>query len=149
MPCLYKGKHDIDKLIEYILDGFHSDEDEHLFREGCGDEIHSRILSRLFFVSLIIKDGSFDYENEWRLVVRTDDARPIGWEKTEASDFEKTHICSCLFKKSLREHFREIVVSPCGPNWVREMNSMRLEKWRDKYKLGFEIIHSSSPYNGR
>lgn len=149
LPCLYKGKHEIDKLIEYILDGFHSDEDEHLFRRGCGDEIHTRSLSRLIFISLIIKDGSFDYEDEWRLVVRINYVGPVGWDDLEVPEFEKPHINSCLFKRTLREYFREVVVSPCGPNWMREVNQSRLEKWRDKYSLEFKVCSSSSPYNGR
>jgi hypothetical protein len=148
LPCLYKEE-DVDKLLEHILDEAHVDEDEHLCREGCDDEIPARIISRLFFVSLIIKDGSFDYENEWRLAVRTNDVKPVGWDGLAVPEFEKPHMNSRLLKKTLREYFREVVVSPCGPNWMREVNHSRLEKWRDKYSLEFEVCDSSSPYNGR
>ncbi len=149
LPCIY----DIDfakKVLQYILE-FHSDEDEHLRREGAEHELMSMILSRIFFLSLIVKHPSFDYENEWRLIVRKHDAEPLDDERLQLiysnGNKEKPHIASDLFEKPLREYFSQIVVSPCGNI---DDNYMFVDKKRVAHNLNDLLIkQSSSPYNGR
>ena len=149
LPCLYSGVHDADVLVGHILNECHVDEDEHLIREGCENELPSRILSRIFFLSLIIKDSSFDYENEWRLVVRKNAAAPL--QRGEGFFFGDTykHVCSELFEGSLRNYFSRIVVSPCGGEDVRNNNYSKLLDLRTAHGLSFEVAKSRSPYNGR
>ena len=150
LPCIY-DKDSVKSILRYILDVCHSNEDEHLCREGCEYELAPRILSRIFFLSLIVKHPSFDYENEWRLIVRKHDVAPLEDEvlrlKYSISEKEKPHIVSGLFEKPLREYFSRIVVSPCGNV---DDNYMYVEKMRVAYNLdGLLVEKSSSPYNGR
>jgi hypothetical protein len=149
LPCLYSGVHDADVLLDHILNECHVDEDEHLIREGCENELPSRILSRIFFLSLIIKDSSFDYENEWRLVVRKNTAAPL--QRGEGFFFGDTskHVYSELFEGPLRNYFSRIVVSPCGGEDVRNNNYSKLLDLRTAHGLSFEVAKSRSPYNGR
>ena len=121
------------------------------------------------FLSLIVKHPSFDYEKEWRLIVRKHDTPPLDDEglrllyckkKThifsslfevrkldEANTEEKPHILSGVFDKPLREYFARIVVSPCGNV---DGNFKWVAKKKAEYNLnGLSIIKSSSPYNGR
>ena len=150
LPCLYTGVHDVGVVLGHILNECHSDEDEHLCREGCGHELSSRILSRIFFLSLLMKHSSFDYENEWRLVIRRRYIRP--WNDNQLIllyDKEgntKPHIESKLFDRPLREYFSHIIISPCGD---AEDNYRRLEELRQRYNLKFLLERSQSPYNGR
>ena len=150
LPCLYAGVHDVGIVLDYILNESHSDEDEHLCREGCGHEIPSRALSRIFFLSLLIKHSSFDYENEWRLVVRRRDIRP--WNDDELKllygkkGCTKPHIGSQLFDRPLREYFSHVIISPCGDV---KGNYCYLKELRQKYGLKFRLERSRSSYNGR
>ncbi len=150
LPCLYTGIHDVGIVLDYILNVCHSDEDEHLCREGCRHELPSRILSRIFFLSLLIKHSSFDYENEWRLVIRKRDIRP--WNDDQLmllyvkEGSTKPHIESKLFDRPLRGYFSHIIVSPCGDV---EGNYRYLEELRQRYDLKFRLELSRSPYNGR
>ena len=150
LPCLYTGVHDVDVVLDYILNVCHSDEDEHLCREGCSHELSSRILSRIFFLSLLIKHSSFDYENEWRLVIRKRDIRPWNDDQLmllyDKEGSTKPHIESKLFDRPLREYFSHIIVSPCGDV---EGNYRYLEELRQRYDLKFRLELSRSPYNGR
>ena len=150
LPCLYTGVHDVGSVLEYILNECHSDEDEHLCREGCVHELPSRILSRIFFLSLLMKHSSFDYENEWRLVVRRRDIRPWNDDQLmllyDKEGNTKPHIASQLFDRPLREYFSHIIISPCGD---AEDNYRRLEELRQKYNLKFLLERSQSPYKGR
>lgn len=148
LPCLYEPE-DIEKVIDYILCKRHVDEDERTWREGCEGELEPRILSRLFFLTLILKHPSFAYENEWRLVVRKHDAfypfsNEAGIQWTGAP-----FILSGLFKNSLRDYIRRIVVSPCGEPYVRKENYNRILTQKEARNLGFEIVQSKSPYNGK
>lgn len=150
LPCIY-DRDSVEKVLMYILDECHSDEDEYLCREGCEYELTPRILSRIFFLSLIVKHPSFDYENEWRLIVRKHDVYPLDNEGLRLlysnSDEEKPHIVSGLFEKPLREYFTRIIVSPCGNV---DGNFKWVAKKKAEYNLnGLSIIKSSSPYNGR
>ena len=150
LPCIYDAD-SANRILSHILDECHSDEDEHLCREGCEYELSPRILARIFFLSLIVKHPSFDYENEWRLIVRKHDVPPLGNEGLRllyrSSDEEKPHILSGLFEKPLREYFTRIIVSPCGNI---DDNFKCIAKKKVEYDLnGLSIIRSSSPYNGR
>ena len=150
LPCIY-DTNTVKSILTYILDECHSDEDEHLCKEGCVCELTPRILSRIFFLSLIVKHPSFDYEDEWRLIVRKHDALPLEDEGLRMlysnSDDEKPHIVSGLFEKPLRDYFAQIIVSPCGNV---DANFSCMAKKKAKYNLnGLSIIKSSSPYNGR
>ena len=149
LPCLYRGRHDIDPVLDYILNTRYVDEDEHTFREGCGYEVPSRILSRIFFLSLIIKDFSFDYENEWRLIVRKHDIPPPIMNGPEVCWSGSPFIWSGIFKKHLRDYIKRIVVSPCGGSRIRKENFDRLNEQKSHLALDFTIDKSQSPYNGR
>ena len=149
LPCLYSGVHNADVVLDHILNECHSDEDEHLIREGCETELPSRILSRIFFLSLIIKDSSFDYENEWRLVVRKNTSAPL--QRAEGVFFGDVskYVYSELFEEPVRNYFSRIVVSPCGGEDIRTDNYAKLLELRDLYGLHFKVAKSRSPYNGR
>ena len=98
LPCIYDAD-SVKKILRYILDECHSDEDEHLCREGCEHELATRVLSRIFFLSLIVKHPSFDYEKEWRLIVRKHDTPPLDDEGLRLLYCKKkTHIFSSLFE---------------------------------------------------
>lgn len=149
LPCLYSGVHYADVVLDHILNECHSDEDEHLIREGCETELPSRILSRIFFLSLIIKDSSFDYENEWRLVIRKNASAPL--QRGEGIFFGDVsrYVYSELFEGPVRNYFSRIVVSPCGGENVKNDNYVKILELRDIYGLHFEVAKSRSPYNGR
>lgn len=148
LPCLYEPT-DFGKMIDYILCEHHVDEDERTCREGCEGELESRILSRLFFLTLILKHPSFAYENEWRLVVRK---RDVTYPFVNMDGVQWTgapFIPSGLFKELLRNYVRRIVVSSCGEEYVKEENYNRILTKKEELKLGYEIIQSRSPYNGK
>lgn len=149
LPCLYSGIHNADIVLDYILNECHSDEDELLVRQGCENELQLRILSRIFFLSLVIKDSSFDYENEWRLVVRKNTTAPLQRGEGFFIGDAPEYIYSELFDGPLRNYFSRIVVSPCGGEKVRKDNNAKLLELRDLHGLHFEVAKSRSPYNGR
>lgn len=152
LPCIYLGDPRLDKIIDYILYDAHTDEDEHLFREGCGDEVLARQISRLFFLTLIIKDSSFDYEREWRLIIRRVHEDSILENPSEVRFEGKAYVSPCLFDKPLREYISRIVVSPCGSNDkfinYAEMNYNKVCSLKEKYHLNFVVKRSLSPYRG-
>ena len=152
LPCIYLGDPRLDKIIDYILYDAHTDEDEHLFREGCGDEVLARQISRLFFLTLIIKDSSFDYEREWRLIIRRVHEDSILENPSEVRFEGKAYVSPCLFDKPLREYISRIVVSPCGSNDkfinYAEMNYNKVCSLKEKYHLNFAVKRSLSPYRG-
>ena len=156
LPCLYTSRdnHTIDRVLERIFRMYDSvDTRETLARWGCGDEIPIRLLSLVFALTLIIKHQSFDYENEWRLIIYTSEEKAVPTqrtddikEKTSQTQSEKLHILSQLFPTSIRNYFKHIVISPCGDI---NSNNQRLEAWEKEFNLGFRFSKSVSPYNGR
>lgn len=150
LPCIYDVD-SVNMVLEHILNECHSEEDERLYREGCEFELTPRILSRVFFLSLIVKHQSFDYENEWRLIVRKHDVVPLSdkglRQLYSKGGKEKPHITSNLFGNPLREYFSQVMVSPCGDV---DQNFNQIANTRDEYNLGsLSIERSRSPYNGR
>lgn len=149
LPCLYSGVQNADVVLDNILNECHSDEDEHLIREGCENELPLRILSRIFFLSLIVKDSSFDYENEWRLVVRKNATAPLRRGECGFFGDKSKYVYSELFEGPLRNYVSRLVVSPCGGEDVKNDNYVKILELRDIYGLHFEVAKSRSPYNGR
>ena len=148
LPCLYE-RTDIAKVLEHILCERHCDEDVRTCREGCEDEFESRILSRIFFLTLILKDPSFAYEKEWRLVVRKCGVAYPLRNETEIQWSGSPFILSGIFRKPLREYIKRIVVSPCGDAYEKEENYNRVMSQKDRLNLNYEIERSRSSYNGK
>ena len=150
LPCLYIGRDDVDVLISHILGNVHADEDEYSYREGCGWEVDDKILSRLYFLSLMIKDSSFEYEKEWRVVIRDDD---VQFRISKNTIEGKGHRPSGIFDGGVRKWFRRIVVAPHGNLYsecdMPRMNYDFLKNLCMKNRLRPEIVNSSSTYNGR
>ena len=68
LPCIYQGDPRLDKIIDYILNDAHADEDEHLSREGCGDEVFARQISRMFFLTEYADKCDFGTLDNWALI---------------------------------------------------------------------------------
>lgn len=152
LPCVYLGDSRLNKIIDFILHDAHADEDEHLFREGCEDEVFTRQISRLFFLTLNIKDASFDYEREWRLVTRRRFEDPAVGDFSGIKCDGKAYVNPGVFDRPLREYIANVVVSPCGSDGklhdYAKLNYNAVCSLKDRYKLSFDIHRSRSPYRG-
>ena len=152
LPCIYLGDPRLDKIIDYILNDAHADEDEHLFREGCEDEVFARQINRMFFLTLIIKDSSFGYEREWRLITRRDIGEFVPENNVGVRWSGKAYVNPRFFDKPLRECISRMVVSPCGSDGkfidYAEMNYDRVCSLKERHHLNFVVKRSQSSYRG-
>lgn len=146
LPCVYIGVDDVDAIIARILDN-HSDEIEYTSRHTIF-EVGELLARRLLFLSYLIKHDSFDYENEWRLVLNPLNSKiREKFAKLNEND-DRKRIFSGLFGENdpIRNSFRQVEVSPQGNG----IELYRLaNQYRNRYNLSFELGFSESTYNGR
>lgn len=146
LPCVYIGVDNVDSIIARILDN-HSDEIEYTARHTIF-EVGELLARRLLFLSYLIKHDSFDYENEWRLVLNPLDSKIVEKVVKLKENDDGKRIFSRLFGENdpIRNSFRQVEVSPHG----NRTELYRLANmYRDRYNLSFGLSFSESTYNGR
>lgn len=147
LPCLYLGEDDVDAVIDHVLDN-HADEIEYTARH-TPFEVGELLVRKLLVLSCLIKDASFDYENEWRLILcPLDSAIQEKRTKIVSEGKEREALFSGLFGNGnpIRNSVYQIIVSPQGSASVLRENAVAFRK---RYLLGFDLSLSSSTYNGR
>lgn len=150
LPCLYTDTDtdDIDRILEYIAD-FHSWDIEYNARHT--PEEFGRLLLKYYLVmTYIIKDGSFDYENEWRLVLRdtSTDLANQSFGIANSSLKLKHRVWSSLLKTSelINSGVECIIVSPHPSYSIRDRVEL-VESLKRKHGYAYGIVNSKSSYN--
>lgn len=148
LPCVYLGVDDVDAIVERMIRN-QADEIECTARHTIF-EVGELLARRLLFLSYLIKHGSFDYENEWRMVlcpVASGFKQKIKKFKTEEGSV-KRGIFSGVFGSDnpIWKSFRRVEVSPHGN--VTALYG-KAKGYREQRNLGFDLDLSGSTYNGR
>lgn len=154
LPCLYLH-HKVgesveidaraDELLSYLLKPLSTELGEFVRRKtfsgGSGD-----IESAVFLFASMVKNASFRYESECRLVIQ-----PMTRESA-LSNYKvvggKPRLPSTLFHNSgqLRSMIKSIGISPHGKhNILLDIADL----YKAKYGKGIKVYNSSSPYNGQ
>lgn len=150
LPCLYTDTdtNDIDGLLEYIAD-FHSWDIEYNARH-TPEEFRTLLLKYYLVMTYIIKDGSFDYENEWRLILRdTSTGLAVQGLGIENSSLKLKHrVWSSLLKSSemIRLGIESIIVSPHPSSSIRDRIEL-VECLKRRYGYTYDVINSKSSYD--
>lgn len=148
LPCLYTDTGDIDGMLEYIAD-LHSWDIEYNARH-TPEEFGTLLLKYYLVMTYIIKDGSFDYENEWRLILR-DTSTDLAAQSLsiENSNLKLKHrVWSSLLKTGelINSGIENIIVSPHPSSSIRDRIEL-VEGLKRKYGHFYDIISSKSSYD--
>ena len=150
LPCLYTDTDtdDIDGILEYVAD-FHSWDIEYNARH-TPEEFGTLLLKYYLVMTYIIKDGSFDYENEWRLILRdTSTALAVQSLSIENSNLKLKHrVWSSLLKTGelINSGIEDIIVSPHPSSTIRNRVEL-VESLKRKHDYSYGIINSKSSYD--
>lgn len=150
LPCLYTDTdtNDIDGILEFIAD-FHSWDIEYNARH-TPEEFGTLLLKYYLVMTYIIKDGSFDYENEWRLILRdTSTALAVQSHNIEISNLKLKHrVWSSLLKtrELINSGIENIIVSPHPSSTIRDRVE-EAESLKCEHGYSYDIVNSKSSYD--
>ena len=150
LPCLYTDTDvdDIDGILECIAD-FHSWDIEYNARH-TPEEFGTLLLKYYLVMTYIIKDGSFDYENEWRLILRdTSTALAVQSHNIEISNRKLKHrVWSSLLKtrELINSGIENIIVSPHPSSTIRDRVEVA-ESLKCEHGYSYDIVNSKSSYD--
>ena len=150
LPCLYTDTdtEDIDWILDYIAD-FHSWDIEYNARH-TPEEFGALLLKYYLVMTYIIKDGSFDYENEWRLILRdtsTDLAvQSLGIEKSSLKLKHRIWSSLLMSGEMIRSGIERLIVSPHPSSSIRDRIEL-VECLKRRYGYTYDVINSKSSYD--
>lgn len=150
LPCLYTDTdtEDIDRILDYIADS-HSWDIEYNARH-TPEEFGTLLLKYYLVMTYIIKDGSFDYENEWRLILRdtSTDLASQSFGIANSSLKLRHRVWSSLLKTSelINSGIEHIIVSPHPSPAIRDRVEL-VERLKRKHCYSYDIINSKSSYD--
>lgn len=150
LPCLYTDTdtNDIDGILEYIAD-FHSWDIEYNARH-TPEEFGTLLLKYYLVMTYIIKDGSFDYENEWRLILRDTSTalavQSLGIEKSSLKLKHRIWSSLLMSDEMIRSGIERLIVSPHPSSSIRD-RIVFVECLKRKYGYAYDVINSKSSYD--
>lgn len=150
LPCLYTDTDvdDIDGILDFIADS-HSWDIEYNARH-TPEEFGTLLLKYYLVMTYIIKDGSFDYENEWRLVLRdtSTDLASQSFGIANSSLKLKHRVWSSLLKTSelINSGVESIIVSPHPSYSIRDRVEL-VESLKCEHGYSYDIVNSKSSYD--
>ena len=150
LPCLYTDTDtdDIDGILEYVAD-FHSWDIEYNARH-TPEEFGILLLKYYLVMTYIIKDGSFDYENEWRLILRDTSTalavQSLGIEKSSLKLKHRIWSSLLMSDEMTRSGIERLIVSPHPSSSIRDRIEL-VECLKRKYGYAYDVINSTSSYD--
>ena len=145
LPCLYTDTDtdDIDGILEYIAD-FHSWDIEYNARH-TPEEFGTLLLKYYLVMTYIIKDGSFDYENEWRLILRDTSTalavQNLGIEKSSLKLKHRIWSSLLMSDEMIRSGIERLIVSPHPSSSIRD-RIVFVECLKRKYGYAYDVMGS-------
>lgn len=150
LPCLYTDTDvdDIDGILDFIADS-HSWDIEYSARH-TPEEFGTLLLKYYLVMTYIIKDGSFDYENEWRLVLR-DTSTDLASQSLGIANSSlklKHRVWSSLLGTIdlINSGVERIIVSPHPSYSIRDRVDL-VERLKRKHGYAYGIVNSKSSYD--
>lgn len=142
LPCIYVGLDNVFEMFDYFFNSYINY--DLVYSTRIEDGLVNQIVNMALMVASVVKDKSFYFEGEWRLVISANFDEAYKRVKSIGGR-ARMPVCVKDDVGLLRDMISSVIVSPHGRRDSLYINALNLKR---KHDANFNIVFSASSYRG-